>query len=132
MPGPGIGRTRNWSAGPELIPVRVAGAIGEAEGFGHRQGERPAVLAIVIGAMNRRASAEGSLGPSGGVPWRATTSAAFASAGQRQRRVTRIPPELQPKPLPARVARSSDGSATRESATPWPTVQMPLQPTSGV
>ena len=47
------------------------------------------------------------------MPWRATTRVAAASAAHRQRSVTRMPPDEAPRPLPARVARSSDGSATR-------------------
>ena len=64
----------------------------------------------------------GSSGPTGEAPWRATTKDALAIASHFQRSVTLVGPEPVPSPLPARVARNSDGSATRLKADEFPTV----------
>ena len=57
---------------------------------------------------------------------------ASATAAQFQRSVTLIPFVGVPNPFPERVARSSVGSATRESATLCPTVAESPQTVSGV
>ena len=76
--------------------------------------------------------ADVSSGPTGAVPGLATMIAALESLVQRQRRVTRVPPEPEPKPPPARVARSSDGSAVRLRAAMFPTVSVLPQVVKGV
>ena len=91
-------------------------AVRRRRGARRRQGERPAPLAFVVGARTVAVIAERvARSPGEASPGGRRSSPSRIPAAHRQRSVTRTPPaaapDPEPSPPPARVARSSVGSA---------------------